>query len=415
MRTIIAAISFLLLLPYSTFSQEITETNTDKLYKRALNEYRESNYQRSLEFTSHALKLAPEYHDIRILEIRNLWALKDYDAADKHLEFLLKKASGYVDVNPLVHQRISRFQDHQNALDLIYRAEKLYPDDFSLQVKKAQILLKTGQRSEARKLAQELNRNKDISGQDRYALETILNRTVRNEIGVNYSYINFSEAYRNYDNWHTISAEFQHNLNRTAVIGRINYSEREISSGSLYEVEAYPVFSEKAYGFVNAGFSNGSVFPKFRSSASFYYNFAKILEGELGGRILHFDETSYFSGIIGLTAYHGNFYFNARTFLGPRRLEEFIQMYQFNVRYYLKNADNYLFAKLGSGISPDERTDYTRIEYPELQAYYLNAGINKTLGSKHIFKISAGFLVEDVSGGLEGNQLIASFGYRYRL
>ena len=414
MKKIFFSIYFFISFSGNLVSQEITETNTDEIYKTALSEYKEQDYSRSLQLTNRGLELAPDYHDIRILQIRNLWALQRFDAADEDLDFLLKEAPQYVDVLPLVHQRIGRFSNNENALTFLDRVQPMYPEDTGVKVKRTQLLLKTGKRTEARNLAQELIKNKNISGEDRYVLQIVLNRTISNELGINYSYINFSEAYRNYSNWHTISAEYQHNFNRTAVIGRVNYADREINSGSLYELEAYPVFNERTYAFINLGFSNGEIFPKFRGSASFFYNFAKFLEGELGGRLISIEDESYFSGIVGLTAYRGKFYLNARTFVGPKRLEQVIQNYQFNIRYYFGNADNYLFARVGSGISPDERTDYTQVQYPGLEACYFNAGINKTLGLNHIFQVSAGYLTEDVTGTIKGNQLLANLGYRYR-
>lgn len=414
MKKLFLTTLLLLSVSHLAFSQEITETNSDIIYKAALEEYKNQNYSRSLQFTARGVELAPEYHDIRILHVRNLWALERFDTADKHLDYLLREAPEYADVQPLIHQRIGRFGSNEEALQFLDRVQKIYPEDIKLQVRKAQLLLKMGQRTEARNMAQDIIQDKDISGEERYVLQIILNRTISNEIGVNYSYINFSEEYSNYSDWHNLSAEYQHNFNRTAVIGRVNYADREVSSGSLYELEAYPVFSDRLYAFTNLGFSNGTVFPEFRGSTSFYYNFAKILEGELGGRILYLNDQSYFSGIIGLTAYRGRFYLNARTFIGPERLGQLIQNYQFNVRYYLGNADNYLFARVGSGISPDERTDYTQVQYPGLEAYYINGGINKTIGLNHIFQVSAGYLTEDVTGSIKGNQLLANLGYRYR-
>jgi len=407
-------ISFILFLPAPLLAQEISETNTDEIYKLALKEYKDQDYERSLELTTRGLELAPEYHDIRILQIRNLWALDRLAAADTDLDFLLEEAPQYVDVLPLVHQRVGRFSSNENTLSFLKKIAKIYPEDTGLEVKRAQILLKDKRRAEARDLAQELIKDRKLSGEDRYDLQIILNRTVSNEVGVTYSYINFSEAYKNYSRWHTVSAEYQHNFNRTAVIGRVNYTDRKVNSGSLYEVEAYPVFNDRAYAFVNLGFSNGELFPEFRGSASFFYNFAKIFEGELGGRLISLDDQSYFSGVFGLTAYRGKFYLNARTFVGPKRLDQVIQNYQFNVRYYFGNADNYLFSRLGSGISPDERTIYTQVKYPDLEAYYFTLGINKTLGLNHIFQVSAGYLTEDITDTIKGNQLMANLGYRYR-
>ena len=401
--------------PVNLLAQDISETNTDILYGDALKEYKEENYSSALRLTSRGLDLAPEYHDIRILQVRILWALEKFQEADADLEYLLKKAPYYVDVKPLVVQRVGRYSSAAEALRFLERVLIIYPEDTDLQVKKVSYLLQDKQRGEARELALELISKKGISGGDRYLLQNILNRTIKNEIGVNYQYINFSKDYSRSSPWNTVSAEFQHNLNRTSLIGRVTYSDRSYDSGSLYELEAYPVFGDKLYAFANVGFSDGKIFPDFRSSASLFFNFASSFEAELGGRMLAYGNNSYFTGIAGLTAYSGKFYLNLRSFLGPQRMEQLVQNYQFNLRYYFQNADNYLFLRFGSGISPDETTLYSRVQTdPTLDAWYGNLGINKTLGVHHVFQLSAGFLYEDITSGKQGTQFLITVGYRYR-
>ncbi len=396
-------------------AQDITETNSDIIYQRALEAYKNEAYPASLKLTKRGLELAPEYHDIRILQIRNLWALGEFDAADSDLNYLLKEAPEYVDVKPLAYQRINQFENNSEVFNYIDKLSKIYPEDTGLKIRQAQALLKDKQRKEARALAMKLIGVKGISGADRYTLQTLLNRTVSDEIGLNYQYINFSEEYSRNDSWNSISAEYQHNFNRTAVIGRVNYVDRSYQQGTLYELEAYPVFSDRLYAFTNIGVSDGTMFPDVRTSASVFYNFAKVFEAEAGGRMLFFNDNAYFTGIVGLTAYQGKFYLNARTFIGPERKGNLVQNYQANVRYYFKNADNYLFLRLGNGISPDERTIFTQVqENPALEAYYGNFGINKTLGIHHIFQLGAGYLFEDITPENQGNQFIGTLGYRYR-
>jgi YaiO family outer membrane protein len=414
MKNLLTLIFLLSFAQMTVSAQDITEKNTDSLYYKALDFYKGKEYQKSLMLTNRALELAPEYHDIRILQVRNNWALDNLNEADDDLNILLKEAPQYVDTKPLALQRINRFTDKEEALVYLSLLEKFYPDESSLKIQKAQLLIKLKRRQEAREIALKSIEDTGISGADRYVLQTILNRTVSNEIAINYQLINFSEDYGR-DPWHTVSAEFQHNIDRTAVIGRINYTDRAYDRGTLYELEAYPVINDRTYAFINAGFSNGDLFPDFRGSASLFYNFAQIFEAEIGGRLLNFNNSSFFTGIVGITAYSGSFYLNARTFLGPERVDQLVQNYQFNIRYYFGNADNYFFGRLGSGISPDERAIFTLVQNdPGLEAYYFNVGINKSLGIHHIIQIGGGYLFEDVNSETQGSQLLANLMYRYR-
>lgn len=397
----------------NALSQEITETNTDKIYELARKEYQNGDYKLSLAYTRRGLDLAPAYHDIRILQVRNLLALERYTLADEDLDYLLLNAPHYIDVPPLVQQRINHYKDPQEALIFLERITAIYPQHISLEIKKADLLFKTQQTNKARELAKQLI-EKEISGAERYLLQNILNRTIKNRLGMNYQYIGFSEEYSRKKPWSTFSLEYQRTIGSTAVIGRTTFTDRRYDEGMLYEIEAYPMFSDRFYAFANIGFSDALIFPDFRSSLSLYYNFAKVFEAEVGSRLQAFGSNNYLTAIAGLTAYSGKFYLNSRLFLGPERNGQFLQNYQFNTRYYLKNTENYLLLRLGSGISPDETSLSTLLlENPTLEAWYGNLGINKTFGIHHIVKAGVGLLHEDITAQRSGTQFTGNLGYYY--
>lgn len=398
----------------SAFSQSIQETNTDSIYYKALELYKNQSFQQSLNYTNRGLELAPEYHDIRVLRVRDHWALENYQEATSDIEYLLENAENYPGVIQLAERHTRYLKDSKEALAFLNSLESKKELGLKLKVLKTQLLLQNKQRKESRTLALDIFNEKELDDDDRYILQNVLKRTVSNEVGVTYQYIHFSEDY-NKDDWQTISPEFQHNFNRTAVIARVNYTDRSYDDGILYELEAYPVFSDRVYSFVNIGVSDGTVFPDMRASASLFVNFLRKFEFEGGARLLHFSDQDYLTGIAGLTMYAGKFYLNGRAFIGPERNNKVIQNYQANVRYYFRNIDNYLFVRLGTGISPDERTIFTQVqENPGLEAYYGNIGINKSFNNNHIFQLLVGYLYEDINNNTQGNQLVGSVGYRFR-
>ena len=403
-----------LLLSVTVYSQEIQEKNTDSLYFKGLELYKTQEYKTSLAYTNKGLELAPDYHDIRILRVRNYWALDMIQNATGDLEYLLLNAEDYPGVRELVLKQTRMIKEPETALNFLDKIEKKGTLSTNLKILKAQLLLENRQKSESREIALELFNDPDLDDRDSYLLQNILKRTISNEIGINYQYIHFSDGY-NRDAWQTISPEFQHYFNRTAVIARINYNDRGYKSGTLYELEAYPVLSDRVYTFVNIGISDGTLYPDLRTSASIFVNFLRKFELEAGGRLLHFSNQDYFSGIAGLTMYQGKFYLNTRIFMGPKINEQYTQNYQLNVRYYLKNTDNYLLLRLGTGISPDESTIFTQVqENPGLEAYYSNLGINFSIGPRHIIQAGLGYLFEEITTNNEGDQVIGNIGYRFR-
>ncbi len=409
------ALIILIIFSVPVSAQEIKETNTDSIYFKALDSYKKSNYKTSLQLTNRGLELAPAYHDIRILRIRNYWAFKNYDKAGVDLIYLFNNAPEYPGVTQMANRHLSLIKEPVKALEFVEIIEQYKNQGPELKVLKASLLLKARAKKEARDIALDLFSNKNLTSDQRYTLQNILRRTISNELGVNYQYIDFSEDYSKNDPWQTISGEYLHYFGRSAIIGRLSQVDRGYDKALLYEVESYPVFSDRVYAFINLGVSNGDIFPELRTSASVFVNVLKSFELEAGGRLLHFSDQDYFTGIAGITYYTGRFYLNTRAFIGPYRLNKMVQNYQFNIRYYFKDIDNYLFARAGSGISPDERSIFTQVqENPGLDVYYMNFGINKSLGPKHIVQLSGGLLHEDLSNGNSGRQLVGNIGYRFR-
>ena len=390
------------------------EVDTDKLYLQALQDYREGNYEEVLERTKTGLQIAPEYHDIRILQVRTLFALQRFEEAGKDVDLLLSTAPEYEGVKTIAMQRLYQLEGNE-GLEYADRLMKIYGPDPDLKIRKAKLLLKSGENNKSRELAIETYSTGKLNDGQRYALQQIINLTVKNAIQVTGQYISFSDNYSRSDSWYALSAEYQHNFSNLALIGRATYSDRSYNDGSLYEIEAYPIFSEKLYAFANLGISEGNIYPDYRASASIFYNFASSFEAEAGFRSLFYNDNSYFTAIAGLTAYTGRFYLNTRAFVGPERLEQMVQNYQFNVRYYLSTPENYLFGRIGSGLSPDEPTLYTRAqENPTLEAVYISLGISKTLGIHHVISLSGGVLSEDLPREETGNQFTANLSYRYK-
>ncbi|WP_083961637.1 YaiO family outer membrane beta-barrel protein [Salinimicrobium terrae] len=403
-----------LMISLSSFTAVTQEINTDKLYYEALEEYQSGNFKKSLVLTTTALTAAPEYHDIRVLQIRNKFALQLLEETNVDLEFLLNRAPHYEGVKSLTVQRL-RQMESQTALLFADHLLEIYNEDAEINIIKARLLLQLSKSEEARTLATKIFQQSALNDGQRYALHQIINLTVKNAVQVTGQYISFSDDYPRNDPWYVVSTEYQHNFSNMALIGRLTYSDRSYNDGTLYEIEAYPIFSEKLYAFGNVGFPDGSVFPEFRASASAFYNFAPSFEAEIGFRSLTNDSNTHFIGIGGLTTYTGKFYLNARAFIGPEQFEKLVQNYQFNIRYYLSTPENYLFGRVGSGISPDDPTLYTQAqENPALDAWYINTGINKSIGIHHVISISGGMLYEDLANDKKGQQLFASLGYRYK-
>lgn len=394
-------------------AQHIKEVNPDILLIEGISLYQARKFTESLAYADKGLGIAPDYYDIRVLRIRVLQSLERLDEAMVDLQYLLQYAPNYYAVKDLA-MRQARLMGHEKAYSYLEDLLDIYPEDVELKLLKTQFLFEKGSLGESRELALELTKNNGLKGGQRYQVNTILRATVRDELGINYQYFNFEKNY-NREDWQNFILEYQHNFKKTTLLGRVTHSDRGFDEGQLYEVDFYPVITEKLYLFGSLGVSSGSLFPDVKASTSVFYGFMDGFEGEAGAKLLNINANSYFTGILGLTNYIGKFYLNLRVAMGPRRLERTIQNYQFNARYYYNGSDHYVFMRLSRGVSPDESPLFVQVqENPGLDAYFMGGGINFQLGLHHIIRTDTGVLFEDIDSETSGKQWLLSLGYRYR-
>jgi YaiO family outer membrane protein len=208
--------------------------------------------------------------------------------------------------------------------------------------------------------------------------------------------------------WRAVSLSYSRRTGFGTVIGRINYANRFDSHGWQYEMDAYPKFADGFYSYLNAGYSSYSIFPKYRLGASLYYSLPFSFEIEAGIRYLTFATSNVriFTGSLG--KYYSNYWFSFRTYITPS-VSRASYSYSIITRYYLSGADDYLSLSLGTGISPDDRS---------------NDGINLLISKKisgeyqvkierqFILDLTAGFYREEYSAENFRNRISLGFGIK---
>lgn len=161
-----------------------------------------------------------------------------------------------------------------------------------------------------------------------------------------------------YDNdiepWQKAHVEYRRYTNMGPVIGRINIGHRFDITDYQGEIDFWPTFNNKWYGYLNGGYSGSDLFPKFRVGAEIYRIIPKGFETSFGFRYLKFsqDDVLIFTGSI--SKYIGKWLLIGRPFFTPQ--EAGIST-SFNViaRRYFANPQSYASLIGGLGFSPDER------------------------------------------------------------
>ena len=235
--------------------------------------------------------------------------------------------------------------------------------------------------------------------------------TAKNAVGLNYEFVYFDERFD--DPWHLAALDYIRQTKLGSVAARINFANRFRTDALQFEVDAYPRISDVFYTYVNLGISSDSgIFPQYRAGFSLFSNLPASFEADAGFRYLAFDDDT-FVYTLGLGKYYKNYWFNFRTYLTPSD-SALSQSYALTVRYYFGGADDFIGARIGTGISPDDNANsalfngatITRLRSNNLTLFY-----RKLLGATHVLTAQAGLEDQEYAADSSGLQFSVSVGF----
>ena len=132
-------------------------------------------------------------------------------------------------------------------------------------------------------------------------LDAQLPHEFRNRLGGEVEFTWFDER----DPWQLISLEYLRRGTPGVLVARVNYANRFDLSGLQYEVDVYPLIGERAYAYLNYGYSSDALFPEHRVGGEYFQGLPGGWEVSAGVRHLRFDESvTLYTGSIG--KYWGN-------------------------------------------------------------------------------------------------------------
>ncbi|MGA8854406.1 MAG: YaiO family outer membrane beta-barrel protein [Christiangramia sp.] len=399
----------LLLLCLSVNAQE--ELTTDELFVKARTAaFDEDNYPKAIELTKRALDKSPAYADVRIFLGRLYTWTDKVDSARVAFERVLEENPGHEDAT-LAYTNLEYWNDNSDkALEIVNKGIDKHPKSEDLLLLKARVLKDLKRYSEANDALNQLLKVNPKLTEARSLGESIKNVSSKNQVGVDYEYVYFDKRFD--DPWHLTSIDYSRSTKIGSIIGRLNYANRFASNGTQVVIDAYPSISDTFYAYVSGGIaSSGSIFPDYRAGASLYANLPAAFEGEVGFRMLSFDEETWiYTASVG--KYISNFWLNARTYLTPDN-QNVSQSYSLNVRYYIAGADDYLSLGIGTGISPDD--DSNNILYADdnykLKSNNISLGYRVSVKTTNVFFINASLEDQEYARETRGNQFSVGIGY----
>ncbi|MDO3694908.1 YaiO family outer membrane beta-barrel protein [Wenyingzhuangia sp. chi5] len=392
-----------------SFAQDLS---SDELFKQARTAaFDEDDYSKAILLSKQALEKSPDYADIRIFLGRvYTWSDKKTEAR-KELNIVLQKTPENEEAS-IALANVEFWNDNsKEALKIINVALKYHPTSIDLLLYKARLLNDIKKWSEAEEVVEQVLKQDAKNDKARAMLIKIKDNSFKSQVGVSYEYVYFDDGFNGRDPWQLASVDYSMQTPIGSVIARVNYANRFLTNGFQYEIDAYPSFSETFRAYMNIGYADASIFPKYRASFSLYADLPKSFEAEAGFRYLNFgSDTWIYTASVG--KYYRSYWFNFRTYLTPSN-SDLSRSFSFSTRYYYSGTDDYIGIRIGSGLSPDDSSNANLIGTSnyKLISNNINLEYRKTFKTFNVIRLTFGFENQEYKVNTRGNQI--DFGISY--
>lgn len=387
---------------------------SDSLFKMARDvAFEQHNYAKAKQLSLQALNISPSYSDIQVFLGRiHTWS-KDYDSARYYFKNVLDAQPSNEDAGVAYTDLEYWNEDYSRALRICDSALTDHPQSEALLIRKAKILKAQKQYTKAGNIIKQLLIDNKNNAEAKALGLAIKNETSANKITISYDHTSFDKQYDK--SWHLASFFYSRQTKYGSYIARLNYANRFNTNGVQSELDAYPRISKTFYSYINFGYSSAeSIFPKYRAGLSLYANLPRSFEAEVGLRYLYFNEsTNIYTFYLG--KYYKSFLFSTRTYIVPSNTAA-SQSFSLGARYYLKGADDYIGANVGTGISPDDNVQNIQFnaKHQKLSSKQASVSLNHTFLKWNILSLSAGIINREYQLNTNGNQLNISCGLSRR-
>jgi len=367
------------------FAQKV---DVDSLLQVAIKEIqKDKNYESALKKTQLGMKLAPDYLDYYLFTGRIYQLTNVKDSARYYYNYVIDKNPVYEDAFTYLINMEIEDKNYPQALNTADKAIIAHPGKKDFEYKKLSILEQMGEKEKSEAYLKEMQTKypKDSEFKLHFFIEDT--RYNSDRIGANYNFTTFNRD--GYGPWHFGSLQYIAQRSWGSAIARINYSDRyangqSTANGIQYEAESYLFTSKNSYSYISASYSSDPVFPKLRLGYSFYHNFKKGWEGDLGFRYIDTDDTNFPSAVVGVGKYLGSYWLNLRTYFLFDN-DTTYPVFALTTRYYFNTRFDYLSLTAGYGTSPDERTTLGQIDQRlSLDSFRIGGGYNRIFGDHYI-------------------------------
>lgn len=409
---------FILIFIFSSQKISAQKIDTDSLLTVIIKDMQnEKNYAKNIQRALIAKKIAPDYLDYYLILGRNHDLMKNKDSATYYYNYFIKKTNSNEDAfHYLINIELER-ENYPEAEKTIDKAIQMHPENRDFQKKKIVLYQLQKETKEEYNYVQSLQVKYPNDPEIKQSLFLIESKINSDRLGINYSYTTFNR--NGYGPWHLGSIQYIRERSWGSLIGRINYANRlssgeSIAEGKQFEAESYFFTGKNNYSYVSIAYSQDIVFPKLRVGYSFYQNFKKGWEADLGFRYIESENTETRTIVLGVGKYIGAYWINFRSYL-QNNDKDYHPSFSLTTRYYFDTKYDYISLLAGYGTSPDERTTIGQFDQRvSLNSYRIGAGYYKLFNNHYLTGIQTTFNNQEYAPNLKQNELEISLMFQYK-
>ncbi len=369
------------------------KVDTDSLLTVVLKDMKSirPDYKTNIQRALLGKKLAPDYLDFYLVLGRNYDLTKAKDSARFYYNYVIDKSPKYEDAYLYLINIDLEVKNYDNALVLTDKAIESFPDNKTFRLKRIAIYSLQNDAKNEEKELKSIRAKYPNDADIEQRLFTLYSKTNIDRAGAYYNYTTIDRD--GVGPWHLVSADYMRQRTWGSIIGKVSYAKRlssslVMASGLQFEVESYLSGKKNNYSYIDVAYSKDSAFPEWRLGYSYFYNFNKGWEADLGFRFIEMQDNSNLKTLnVGLGKYFGSYWVNLRSYIqkdGPS--------FTLTSRYYYGTKLDYITVIAGYGTSPDDQTRSAEYQNrASLSSYRLSAGFYKLIKNHYIF----GLLITD--------------------
>lgn len=291
------------------------ESIVDELYEKARKAaFNGENYSKAREYAYEALNKSPYYHELRVFIARLYSWEGDYKSARVELHRVLNKDPKNHNAYMAIVDVERWSENYDEALRLVNKAIEFHPHNEELLLKKASVMYSVENYEKSEEVYTQVLEQDKNNAKAEEGLESAKLKQMKYSTSISYRHDHFREIF---DSWQFAEIGLSRQTSYGSITGRVQYAQRFGSSGTQFNLDAYPSLFEGMYAYISGGYSDSFVYPEYRFGISFYKSLPASFELEAGIRYLDFNSSQTDIYIASLTKYLGSYLFTVRNYFIP--------------------------------------------------------------------------------------------------